>query len=554
MSDHEDDIEEHYDWEDELINEEEKNPANKARKEEKKQWKKNKKPEISNKKKEKKHKEKVRAVKEEEKEIEEEKEEEKEDNKIDEEAEEEFKLSKILVIIAIFAIIAISLFIVFKDDILPKDKKLIEGDTAAIINGEEISVNELNKLYVMSIPVELRSQIPKKDFLNQSLIPQILLRQKAEEKSIKVDEEEIEANIDDFLTRFGITRTQLYNEIKRDNIDIKDIKELYRTRILINKLIETEIESSFEVNEDEVRRHYENNIDIYSAKPGEIRVRHILVRSKEDADDIINRLERGEVFTEIARNNSVDRASARYGGDLGFFKKGVMVKEFEDIAFNLSVGEYTKTPVKTQFGYHIIKREPDVYPFDEVKDNIKQALIAAKRESILKTYLAQLISRADIKIFPVSNEIVIKREETEKQEREYSITTFEDTGDNICLEDGKPIIRLFSASIDSHSKWIKSAYSEVINEYKDDVIAYNWEIDTGDNLLTDKIENKLPKFEFEVYKKYNSKGTVPTFIFGCKYIRIGTGYEDKNDLKAEKKEFRNVIESLISRTNPKQLT
>ena len=63
--------------------------------------------------------------------------------------------------------------------------------------------------------------------------------------------------------------------------------------------------------------------------------------------------------------------------------------------------------------------------------------------------------------------------------------------------------------------------------------------------MTDDNEKSLPRAEFDVYKKYNSQGTVPTFVFGCKYVRIGNGYEGQNDLEKEAKEFRKVIDKLI---------
>jgi len=84
-----------------------------------------------------------------------------------------------------------------------------------------------------------------------------------------------------------------------------------------------------------------------------IRARHILVESKEEADEILEELENGADFIELAKNKSID-PSASQGGDLGYFTSGQMVKEFEDVAFALEVGEISHV-IKTQFGYHIIK-------------------------------------------------------------------------------------------------------------------------------------------------------------------------------------------------------
>ena len=83
---------------------------------------------------------------------------------------------------------------------------------------------------------------------------------------------------------------------------------------------------------------------------------HILVKKKGEALAILERLEKGESFTNLARDLSVDKGSAKRGGDLGLFGRGMMVKPFEEAAFKLKKGEITSEPVRTEFGYHIIKR------------------------------------------------------------------------------------------------------------------------------------------------------------------------------------------------------
>jgi len=87
-----------------------------------------------------------------------------------------------------------------------------------------------------------------------------------------------------------------------------------------------------------------------------IKCAHILVKKQSEALEIIVRLKKGEGFANLARELSIDRGSAKRGGDLGSFGKGVMVKNFEEAAFKLKKGELTQEPVKTEFGYHIIKR------------------------------------------------------------------------------------------------------------------------------------------------------------------------------------------------------
>jgi peptidyl-prolyl cis-trans isomerase C len=86
-----------------------------------------------------------------------------------------------------------------------------------------------------------------------------------------------------------------------------------------------------------------------------IKCSHILVKKQSEATSILDRLKKGESFANLARELSIDRGSAKKGGDLGLFGRGVMVRAFEEAAFRLSKGEISR-PVKTEFGYHIIKR------------------------------------------------------------------------------------------------------------------------------------------------------------------------------------------------------
>ena len=87
-----------------------------------------------------------------------------------------------------------------------------------------------------------------------------------------------------------------------------------------------------------------------------IKCSHILVKKHSEALQILERIKRGESFADLARELSIDKGSGKRGGDLGFFARGQMVKPFEEAAFKLQKGELTNEPVRTQFGYHIIKR------------------------------------------------------------------------------------------------------------------------------------------------------------------------------------------------------
>jgi peptidyl-prolyl cis-trans isomerase C len=87
-----------------------------------------------------------------------------------------------------------------------------------------------------------------------------------------------------------------------------------------------------------------------------IKCSHILIKKQSEAIAILERLKKGESFANLAKELSIDKGTAKRGGDLGLFGRGMMVKRFEEAAFKLKKGEISPEPVKTEFGYHIIKR------------------------------------------------------------------------------------------------------------------------------------------------------------------------------------------------------
>ena len=129
-----------------------------------------------------------------------------------------------------------------------------------------------------------------------------------------------------------------------------------------------------------------------------------------------------------------------------------------------------------------------------------------------------------------------------------AITTFDhvDSGD-ICREDGKPVIRMFSTPTCPHCAWSSEAFEPVVQMYMDQglIVAHHWDLYTGDDLLTSEVEDEIPESEMEIYDTFSPQSYVPTFVFGCTYYRVGTGHEGEDDLEAEAAEFMAVIEELL---------
>ncbi len=139
------------------------------------------------------------------------------------------------------------------------------------------------------------------------------------------------------------------------------------------------------VTDADVKARYDKEVAALP-KQEEVHARHILVKTEDEAKDVIKQLDAGKSFADLAKEKSTDPNKAD-GGDLGYFTKGRMVKEFEEAAFALDKGTYTKTPVKTDFGYHVIlvedKRDAAPPAFDQVKDQVRQLVMRDKYLALL---------------------------------------------------------------------------------------------------------------------------------------------------------------------------
>lgn len=175
--------------------------------------------------------------------------------------------------------------------------------------------------------------------------------------------------------------------IDKDPVTVRKLKFLHE-RALHSAFVESQLVAS--LSEEEIRARYDKEI---AAQPpvNEVRASHILVKTEEEALAIIKRLDAGEDFAALAKEKSSD-GSAAEGGDLGYFGPGRMVPEFEKAAFELEVGGYTKVPVKSQFGFHVIKvvdkriQQPPAY--EQVKEQIRSVVLSEKYFALVKSLRA----------------------------------------------------------------------------------------------------------------------------------------------------------------------
>jgi peptidyl-prolyl cis-trans isomerase C len=163
------------------------------------------------------------------------------------------------------------------------------------------------------------------------------------------------------------------------SVDYKTQMELARQSILIRELF-TDFQKKNPVSDADVQAEY----DKFKGQSGgtEYRARHILVESEDEAKALIAQIKGGAAFEELAKKSSKDPGSGQNGGDLDFAAPGSYVAEFSQAMVKLKKGEMTDTPVKTQFGFHIIRlddtRDAKFPPLDEVKPQIQQRLTQMK--------------------------------------------------------------------------------------------------------------------------------------------------------------------------------
>ncbi|MBP2550144.1 peptidyl-prolyl cis-trans isomerase C [Neorhizobium galegae] len=164
--------------------------------------------------------------------------------------------------------------------------------------------------------------------------------------------------------------------------DFKKRMAFLQERELHNAYLRQQFET---LKPEEVKARYDKEVAAMP-KEEEIHARHILVKTEDEAKAIIKQLDEGKDFIELAKAKSEDTSKSD-GGDLGYFTKGRMVPEFEEAAFALDKGAYTKTPVKSQFGYHVIKVEDkrDAQPpaFDQVEPQVRQIVMQEKYSAII---------------------------------------------------------------------------------------------------------------------------------------------------------------------------
>jgi parvulin-like peptidyl-prolyl isomerase len=212
---------------------------------------------------------------------------------------------------------------------------------------------------------------------------------------IKVTDQEIETQLKQVKEQNGLTDEQKYQaELAKAGVTDAQVRDQLRIQILSNKIFEA-VTKSANVTETDIANYYKQNSANYQ-QPESRDVRHILVKSESQAQDLYNRIKAGASFAALAKKYTQDQASKADGGKFTAYK-GRTVAPFDKFVFSANTGELSK-PIETQFGWHIIQTLSAVKPASEtplsqVHDTIKTTLTQQKQSTAMKSWIANLSTK-----------------------------------------------------------------------------------------------------------------------------------------------------------------
>lgn len=282
-----------------------------------------------------------------------------------------------------------------------------ESDKSIVakVDGEAITKKEFDKAFeVFKTKVEMKQgpdiwdkdykgrkyiDLAKEDVLEQIIQEKIQLK-KAEEMQVIVNQSEVDTEYDKFKKIFN-SDEKFIEFLASLKIDEEYFKDSIKKDLTISKLKEKMTENA-EISEEEIAVFYNSHMDMFYR----VKASHILLETEDEAKKILERVKAGEDFNNLAKEYSTDPSVKENNGDLGYFRHGDMVEEFETAAFALKPGEISEL-VKSQYGYHIIKVEDKkIDKLEDVKDELKTNMIMEKKNEDYNKAFEEMYTKAKI--------------------------------------------------------------------------------------------------------------------------------------------------------------
>ncbi len=285
----------------------------------------------------------------------------------------------------LWAVIVVLMVAVVIMGVLMTQERPQDGRVAAVVNGDQVMVDELFDLLYAQGGSEILDQ----------LITRQLIIQEAGRLGIVVSEDDVDAEIDKIIEE-GFTGSE--EEFLMILAQYGVALEAFREDARLNLLARAIAMEQTEFTEEQGRDFFEENRQLYEQQE-EVEARHILVETEAEAEEVAELLDEGEDFVELAREYSTDQSNKDDGGYLGFFGRGRMVEPFEEAAFSLSPGEYSD-PVETEFGFHIIevldRKDQEEVQYEDVSEQVMEALADEQVSIVINELIPELYEQADI--------------------------------------------------------------------------------------------------------------------------------------------------------------
>lgn len=282
----------------------------------------------------------------------------------------------------------------------------------ATVNGEVVTQSEferrldtVQRYYESNMGVTFEGESGAEMLKNlqemvlDQLVTEHLLQQEARKQKLTATKEEVQARIEQ--DKLSVGGEEAYLDILKNQVKMteREYQTEVEKQIVVEKLYQ-QVVGTQTVSDEEIQNYYEENKANY-IQPEQIKARHILVATEEEGNNILKEIKAGADFAQLAAEKSIDPSAKENQGDLGYFAEDAQfVQEFKDAAFKLKVGEMTSKPVKTEFGYHIIriedKKSAGQQSFEEVKGSIGEELKSNKESTQFQQYLEDLRNQAKI--------------------------------------------------------------------------------------------------------------------------------------------------------------
>lgn len=294
-------------------------------------------------------------------------------------------------------------------------------EVVAKVNGKEINKQELlegaqQAQMQMAQMGQRPPGAPNAVFYRQvldTLVGQTLLLQEAKAQGFTATDAEVEKELSGLRGQFP-TPEAFQQALAQQKVTEAELKERTRNKVAFQKFITTQVLSDVPVTEQAARAFYNQNQKMVT-QPERLHLRHILIKAdantpepekqkaREKAEALLERIEDGEDFAQLARENSDDQGSKPKGGDIDWWVRGQSVPSFEQAAFALQEVNDLSPVVQTQFGYHIIqlleRQAPTVAPFEQVKDKISAFLKQKQARDQIDSRVKALKAKGKVEVF-----------------------------------------------------------------------------------------------------------------------------------------------------------